>query len=118
MIRRIFYVVVICITAFTLTSCNTTKPLYTWHDYEDKTYEYSKRSTEELQLKLLDEYQKMIEKQKATRKTVPPGLYAEYGFLLCKTGKTQEGLSYLKEEVNLYPESNKYISRIIKQLER
>lgn len=101
----------------TLTSCNTTKSLYSWYNYEDMTYQYSKKNTDELQLKVLEQYQKMIQKQKDIRQTVPPGLYAEYGFLLCKTGKQEEGLSYLKEEVKLYPESEKYISRIIKQLE-
>ena len=49
---------------------------------------------------------------------MPPGLYAEYGFLLYKTGKKEEGLNYMKQEKALYPESDAYISRIIKQLEK
>ena len=61
---------------------------------------------------------KMIEKQKGLRKTVPPGLNAEYGFLLCKLGKKEEGIKYLKAEMALYPESATYVSRIIKQLEK
>ena len=60
----------------------------------------------------------MIEKQKGLRKTVPPGLNAEYGFLLCKQGKKEEGIKYLKAEIALYPESATYVSRIIKQLEK
>jgi hypothetical protein len=34
------------------------------------------------------------------------------------TGKQEEGLKFLKEEIKLYPESEKYISRIVKQLEK
>lgn len=49
---------------------------------------------------------------------MPPGMYAEYGYLLYKTGKKDEGLAFLKKEVELYPESDTYISRIIKQLEK
>lgn len=105
-----------CILA--LTSCATTNKMYSWHNYEDITYKYSKKSTEELQVKLLEEYKKMTLKQKDIRAVVPPGLYAEYGFLLCKTGKNDEGISFLKEEIKLYPESEKYVSRIIKQLEQ
>ena len=45
-------------------------------------------------------------------------MYAEYGFLLYRTGKQEEGLEFLKQEINLYPESEKYISRIINQLEQ
>ena len=87
------------------------KPLYSWYNYEDITYQYSKKSTEELQVKVLEQYQKMIDKQKGARGVVPPGLYAEYG-------KKEEGLSFLKEEIKAYPESETYISRIIKQLEK
>lgn len=49
---------------------------------------------------------------------VPPGLYAEYGYMLYRTGKKEEGLSFLRTEIKTYPESEKYISRIIKQLEK
>lgn len=113
---RAFFFAGIC--AFLLASCTTSKPLYSWYNYEDATYEYSKKTTPELQVKVLEQYQKIIGKQKDLRKVVPPGMYAEYGFLLYKTGKTQEGLSFLKQEIKLYPESEKYISRIIKQLEQ
>ena len=99
-------------------SCGSTKSLYSWYDYEDVTYQYSKKSTEELQVKVLEQYKKVTDKQKGVRGVVPPGLYAEYGYLLCKTGKKEEGLSFLKKETELYPESEKYISRIIKQLEK
>lgn len=102
----------------TITSCTTTTTLYSWYDYEDITYQYSKRKTDELQVKVLEQYQKLTEKQKGTRGVVPPGLYAEYGYLLYMTGKQEEGLNFLKEEIKLYPESEKYISRIIKQLEK
>ena len=101
-----------------ITSCTTTTTLYSWYNYEDITYQYSKRKTDELQTKVLEQYQKLTEKQKSTRGTVPPGLYAEYGYLLYMTGKQEEGLKFLKEEIKLYPESEKYISRIIKQLEK
>ena len=47
----------------------------------------------------------------------PPGMYAEYGYMLYRTGKKEEGIRMMKEEINWYPESEKYISRIIKQLE-
>lgn len=101
-----------------MASCTTTTTLYSWHDYEDATYQYSKKQTDELQVKVLDQYLKMTEKQKGTRGVVPPGLYAEYGYMLYMTGKKEEGLNFLKKEIQLYPESETYISRIIKQLEK
>lgn len=104
--------------AISITSCVSTSNLYSWYDYEDTTYEYSKKQTDELQKKVLEQYQKMIEKPNASRKTVPPGLFAEYGYLLIKNGKRDEGLSMLKREIEIYPESESYISRIINQMEK
>ena len=100
-------------------SCSTsTKALYSWYDYEDATYQYSKKRTDELYVKMMEHYLKLIQKQNGTRKVVPPGLYAEYGYALYMGGKKEEGLDFLKQEIKLYPESETYISRIIKQLEK
>lgn len=115
MTRKLF---IILFSAFTFTSCMTTPTLYSWHKYEDTTYQYSKKRTDELQERVIAQYKAICEKQKGTRGTVPPGMYAEYGFLLYKLGKTDEGIAYLKKEISLYPESEKYISRIIKQIEK
>lgn len=106
------------VLALALTGCTSTQTLYSWYDYEDTTYKYSKTPTDELQVKVLEQYKKITAAQKGTRGVVPPGMYAEYGFLLCKTGKKEEGLSFLREEIKLYPESEAYVSRIIKQLEK
>ncbi len=105
-----------CIAA--LSSCSSAKPLYSWYGYEDATYSYEKKATPELYEKMMKQYAKMAESQKGTRKVVPPGFNAEYGFFLYKEGKKDEGLSYLNKEVEMYPESKTYISRIIKQLEK
>lgn len=99
-------------------SCNSTKTLYSWYDYEDATYQYNKKHTDKLKVKMMEQYLKLIQKQKGTRKVVPPGLYAEYGYALYMGGKKEEGLDFLKQEIKLYPESETYISRIIKQLEK
>lgn len=111
----------VILTSIVLVSCETTQKvpaLYSWHNYENTTYQYSKRQTDELRDKVLAEYKVLVENQKGVRGVVPPGLYAEYGYLLCKVGEKEKGLEALKEEIKLYPESEQYISRIIKQLEK
>lgn len=116
--KKLFYLIAVLTFTITVTSCSSTKTIYSWYNYEDITYQYSKRTTDELQVKVLEQYRKIIDKQKGVRKVVPPGMYAEYGYLLYKTGKKDEGMSFLKKEVELYPESDTYISRIIKQIEK
>lgn len=116
--KKFIFPVAVIAAMLAVSSCTTTKTLYSWYDYEDATYQYHKRATEELQVKVLEQYKKITEKQRGVRGVVPPGMYAEYGYLLYKTGKKDEGLAFLKKEVELYPESDTYISRIIKQLEK
>jgi hypothetical protein len=113
---RKLFIAAICVIAFT--TCATQKSLYTWYDSEDATYKYTKRGTDELLTKAMAQYEKVISKQKGIRKVVPPGVNAEYGYLLYKAGKKEEGLALLKAEIKAYPESETFISRIIKQLEK
>ncbi len=113
---KIFITSVICLTC--LASCQTQQSLYSWYDSEDATYMYTKRGTEKTLAQAMAQYDKVIAKQKGIRKTVPPGVNAEYGFLLYKSGKKEEGLALFRAEIKAYPESETFVSRIIKQLEK
>ena len=106
----------VCMMA--LASCQTQQTLYSWYDSEDATYTYTKRGTEETLAKAMVQYEKVLKSQKGLRKAGPPGVNAEYGYLLCKAGKKEEGLALLRAEMKAYPESEAFISRIIKQLEK
>ena len=101
-----------------LSSCvSTPKPLYSWGNYQEDMYSYIKINTDESLEKLMKSYQNIIGKQTGSRQTIPPGICADYGYLLYQQGKTEEGLNFLKKEIALYPESAVFISRIIKNLE-
>lgn len=113
---RKFILGAICVIA--MTSCQTQTSLYSWYGSENATYTYTKRATDETLEKAMEQYEKVLKKQNGLRKTVPPGVNAEYGYLLCKAGKKKEGLALLRAEIQAYPESEKFISRIINQLEK
>ncbi len=99
-------------------SCTVQKPLYSWYNYNTTSYNYLKNADDASTQQLLESYQKIIEKQKGSRGVVPPGIYADYGFLLLKVNKTTEGKSMLAKEMELYPESKVFIERILKMLEQ
>ncbi len=101
-----------------LASCSTNKPLYTWDKYELTSYNYLKNSDEKSTQELIKTYEKIIKKQKGSRGAVPPGIYADYGFLLLKDDKIEEGTAMLQREISLYPESQIFIERIIKMSEQ
>ena len=91
--------------------------LYSWHNYEDKSYEWVKAQTPESEAKLMKTYERIINQQGGQRRTPPPGICAEYGYLLLKKGEKERGLALLKREIALYPESEHFVGKIIKQFE-
>jgi hypothetical protein len=97
-----------------LASCTVTKPLYSWHKYEISSYNYLKNNDEKSTQELIKNYEEITAKQKGSRQVVPPGIYADYGFILLQMGKNEEGNAMLEKEIALYPESKIFIDRIIK----
>ena len=50
--KKILYMGVLAIAALATTSCSSTKQLYSWYNYEDIVYQYSKNPNEKLQAKV------------------------------------------------------------------
>ncbi|MDR3188809.1 MAG: DUF4810 domain-containing protein [Prevotellaceae bacterium] len=111
-------ILLIASAALLLAGCMPQKTLYSWGKYEERSYSYVKTNTDEDLEKLLKEYQYIISHQKGGRKTVPPGIYADYGYLLVRQGKVAEGIAMMKMEIALYPESAGFVEGIIKRLEQ
>lgn len=105
---------ILLIPVILLASCTSTKPLYSWSKYDISSYNYLKNNDEKSSQELIKNYEAIIAKQKGSRRVVPPGIYADYGFILLQTGKTEEGNAMLEKEIALYPESKIFIDRIIK----
>jgi len=112
--KKIIYVAIV---VFAVTSCTVQKPLYEWKGYDDAVYAYSKTPDEKNIENLLNVYTKLIDQPGGSRQTVPPGVCADYGYLLIKSGKVKEGKELLIKETILYPESKPFIDRILKRIE-
>ncbi len=89
--------------------------LYSWYGYQDKSYKYLKKNDSSSYKSLIQCYESMINSQRAARKAVPPGIYADYGWALIKEGNREKGIAMLKKEMELYPESSVFINRILKR---
>jgi hypothetical protein len=98
-------------------SCTVSTQLYTWGDYSNATYNFIKTRTDKDRDELITCYKEIIKNQSGERKTVPPGIYADYGYLLIQTGKSDEGKQMLSKEIELYPESKVFIEKIIKNIQ-
>lgn len=138
------------IAGVVLTSCATTNSLYYWGGsqngttaYENLAYQSYDKQTPKSICNLIAIYEDMVTKPGGTRQVPPPGICAEYGYLLLQTGTaetflknataaqkklfksddyatifTERGKEMLQKEVELYPESAKFIKPLIKKLER
>lgn len=110
-------IVILAVVALAGASCTTQKPLYNWKGYDDAIYAYTKRSDEKSVEALMEIYTKLIENSGGSRNVPPPGVCADYGYLLLQAGKTEEGKELLRRETVLYPESKQFIDRILKRFE-
>lgn len=106
--------VISLVVGLLLTSC-APQTLYNWNNYSNATYNYVKTKSDADQKKLIATYESIIKSQTGLRKCVPPGIYADYGFLMLEMGQSEKGIALMQKEIELYPESKPLIEKIINQ---
>jgi len=98
--------------------CAPTATTFYWGDYSSTLYDLKKNPGD----KTLDAHTKqlllIIAESGKRNKPVPPGVYAEYGYILLKGGKEADGMEYLDKEAALYPESVVFVQRIKSEYSR
>lgn len=108
--------IIILGAAWLLSSCAAPQ-LYSWSNYETTSYDYLKKSDERSIQALIKTYNYLIENQSGTRNLPPPGICADYGFVLFQMGNMDQAKALLLKETELYPESKLFIDRILKLIE-
>lgn len=136
------------VAALGLTSCGMTSSLYYWGGtqngatlYEHLAYKNYDKQTPESICKLICMYEDVVTYPGGTRRMPPPGICAEYGYLLLnpenaeifaknatsaqkRTFSTtdyanyfpEKGKEMMQKEIELYPESAKFIGPLIERL--
>ncbi len=96
-----------------LAGCVTTAPAkYSWGNYENSLYSYYKDSSTSGAYEA--ELARMIRDAEVTAKPVPPGLYAEYGFLMLQEGKPKDAIAQFEKEKAKWPESTYLMNNLIR----
>lgn len=95
-----------------VSGCNP-PPIFYWGDYSETLYAYKKSPDEKTLQAHKKTLQEIITLAPQKRQKIPPGVYAEYGFLLLREGKESEGFEYLQKEEALFPESKVFVQRLI-----
>ena len=139
---------ILSIVTFCLTSCGFTSSLYYWGGtqngattYENLAYRNYDKQTPESLCKLICMYEDIVSNPGGSRKMPPPGICAEYGYMLLIPENAtifaehasamqkrifdsgdyasffpEKGKSLLQKEIELYPESAKFIAPLIERL--
>lgn len=143
--KKIF---VLPFVALSLTSCALTSSLYYWGGtqggatvYECLTYNNYDKQTPESLCKLICMYEDIVTNPDGARGVPPPGICAEYGYMLLipenaeifashatsaqkrtfpsteyATFFPEKGKQLMLKEIELYPESAKFIAPLIERL--
>jgi hypothetical protein len=108
--NRAFLLVVAAVSI--LAGCVTTNQKYEWGKYDASLYAYYKDPTKAGELSA--SLEAVIAAADAKRAKVPPGIYAEYGYLQMQQGKNQEAVTSFKQEAAHWPESKVFMDQMIK----
>jgi hypothetical protein len=92
--------------------CATQHQHYDWGSYDPSLYGYYKNPAKvgELTASLAA----VIDAANANHAAVPPGIYAEYGYLQLELGKNLAAVNLFEQEESHWPESRVFMDRMIK----
>ncbi len=85
--------------------------LYHWGGYDSYLHSYYKNPAEREQF--VEEVVVIIHDAEQSGR-IPPGLYAEYGYLLYESGNYPEAVVYFKKEQDLWPESRFFMDKMVR----
>lgn len=142
--RRSFLTLAFVLSVLALGSCTTNQSLYSWggrandtSKYEEYAYRHYKSQSPEALCGLFVTYEKMINTPGGERMVPPPGICAEYGYMLLnpdavkvftetatdkqkaavvRTDYVEYGVELLEREIKYYPEAKRFIEPIIKRI--
>jgi hypothetical protein len=98
--------------ALSLAGCVTNHQRYEWGTYDPSLYAYYKDPTKEAAL--AESLAAIISTADSNHAQVPPGIYAEYGYLQLQEGKYSAAVDLFKQEEAHWPESKVFMDRMIK----
>ncbi|MDA0197117.1 MAG: DUF4810 domain-containing protein [Bacteroidetes bacterium] len=84
---------------------------YSWNGYDDVLLEYYQNPNERA------EYIKSLEEiilKSEDGGNIPPGLYAEYGYVFYEEGAYEQAIIYFEKEHAVWPESRIFMNKMIR----
>ena len=109
----VFFIVLCCLAA---AGCAPQK-MYYLGNYSNTLYSFEKNQNDESLLKHKQEIETVITESELRNLPVPPGIYAELGYINLKSNNSKEAIRLFQAESQLYPESRHLMDRLIQSAE-
>jgi hypothetical protein len=104
-----------CIIAFAviLSGCVGQQRMnYYWGDYSNTLYKSKKHPSDQSNLDHQQALEKIITESGKNNLRIPPGVYAELGYIYFRQNKKDLAIQYFAMEKQLYPESTLLMDRL------
>lgn len=105
------------IVGLIISGCSTQQPMYEYSNYSETYYQLKQNGDAESTSKWKTSLEESIEKSNARAIRVPPGIYANLGYLYLKVNDTKKAISFFETEKALYPEAAVFMDNLIKKAE-
>ena len=113
-VREVLFKCFMGIVACTLGGC-ATPSIYHWGKFENGLHDrYINQDHAQADVYLFE----TIRTAEQQNLRVPPGAYADYGFLLFKRGDRAGAIAYFEKERRLFPESSAFMTKLIERVKQ
>lgn len=113
-VRWLWLCLGLSLLTLTLPGCNT--ELYDWGGYEKSVDNYYLGGADFSPNKEIDRLRKEVERSERNGSKVPPGKYAQLGYLCYQVGDREAAGRFLTAEKTSYPSSAAFIDRLLEQM--
>ena len=96
--------------------CAQQRPMYHWAGYDGRLYQHY-RHPQDQEAWAVSMREVVLAAEREGR-TVPPGIYAEYGYALFEEGDHASAIAYFEKERDLRPESRALMDKMIENAQR
>jgi hypothetical protein len=101
--------ITVLLLMFLLAGCGA-NTRYKWDQYDTKLYEHYKDPSQNEQF--IESLKEIMDEAEPDGK-VPPGIYAEYGYVLYEQGNSLTAILYFQKEADKWPESRIFMNKMI-----
>jgi hypothetical protein len=99
-----------------LSGCAATqKPMYEYGDYSESFYALKREAGDETSAKWKSSLESIISESNQKTMRVPPGVYANLGFIHLKANDSDKAIEYFMLEKKIYPEAEVFMNNLIKK---